>query len=568
MRNKLKFGIWGALAAIFAVSACDLEVANPNQPDRDRAIASASDVESLIGSTYSQFWRTSQNMTDGLSGQMEVTADHNTLSWGNFGARDISEEPRKAYNNSPSFAYAYASEDHWGLNYRAISGASDGLRAIEAGLEIGAGGEDTPRARAFGKFVQGIAYGLLAASYDQAFLVDETTDFVNETLEPVPYQDVMAFAISKLQEAAQIAASNSFSLPVGWINGNAMSSARLARVANSYMARYKAAVARSPSERESAPWGDIMTNVSNGITEDLIIEGNEAGTDPWWDAMKPWLGADAGWNRTDLMHLGQADVSGAYQDWVGSPSSTRNPFNVVTPDERLPSEFEDGARGLYYTYQNSTLLPPGRGTYHLSNYIDHRWEEYQMSCGACWFGPISHMTVREMKLYEAEGRLRTGDVSGAAAIINETRVGNGGLTPVTGTGPVPTEPDGSCVPHKRNSSSAECGDLMDAFQYEHYMEISTLYAGDNYFFARGHGELQTGTVLHWPIPGAELETLQMTIYTFGGAGNPGSAPVVMATPGDLEASLQKVAWDLERLDELDRQMLEEHRRALGQQIPR
>ncbi len=31
--------------------------------------------------------------------------------------------------------------------------------------------------------------------------------------------------------------------------------------------------------------------------------------------------------------------------------------------------------------------------------------------------------------------------------------------------------------------------------------------------------LQYGTYLHYPVPGKELETLQLPNYTFGGAGN-------------------------------------------------
>ena len=44
--------------------------------------------------------------------------------------------------------------------------------------------------------------------------------------------------------------------------------------------------------------------------------------------------------------------------------------------------------------------------------------------------------------------------------------------------------------------------------------------GGFYFDNRGWGDLDSGTALHWPIPGKELQTLQLPMYTFGGGVNP------------------------------------------------
>jgi hypothetical protein len=40
----------------------------------------------------------------------------------------------------------------------------------------------------------------------------------------------------------------------------------------------------------------------------------------------------------------------------------------------------------------------------------------------------------------------------------------------------------------------------------------------------GETQLPPGTLIHFPVPGKELEVLQMAIYTFGGVGGPGAAP--------------------------------------------
>jgi len=62
------------------------------------------------------------------------------------------------------------------------------------------------------------------------------------------------------------------------------------------------------------------------------------------------------------------------------------------------------------------------------------------------------------------------------------------------------------------------------FKYEKGIELFCTASGISYFDRRGWGELVTGTPIHFPLPGQELEILQMANYTFGGVGGPGSAP--------------------------------------------
>lgn len=45
-----------------------------------------------------------------------------------------------------------------------------------------------------------------------------------------------------------------------------------------------------------------------------------------------------------------------------------------------------------------------------------------------------------------------------------------------------------------------------------------------YTDSRGFGRLPRGTFLHLPIPGCELETLRLPLYTFGGVGGEWAAP--------------------------------------------
>jgi hypothetical protein len=48
---------------IFLYGCMDLAVNNPNSPDRSIAVSSGTDVESLVGSSFVQFWWGTQGST-------------------------------------------------------------------------------------------------------------------------------------------------------------------------------------------------------------------------------------------------------------------------------------------------------------------------------------------------------------------------------------------------------------------------------------------------------------------------------------------------------------------------
>jgi hypothetical protein len=54
------------------------------------------------------------------------------------------------------------------------------------------------------------------------------------------------------------------------------------------------------------------------------------------------------------------------------------------------------------------------------------------------------------------------------------------------------------------------------------VEGTGLEATRDWLDNRGWGTLITGTIVHLPVPGRELEVLNLPIYTFGGGGE-GSA---------------------------------------------
>lgn len=548
MNRKLTLPAF-ALAMMVGLSGCELSVANPNAADRERALASPDDVETLIASSFQNYW----GVTHYFSSNMATNhmSSRHTATWGNFGMDDLGREPREPLPNAASYNYAYVIEQPWQDNYGAISAATDGIRALDAGLEIGDGGERNARARAWATFVQGLSSCNLALQYDQAFVVDESVDIGGE-LSTIPHGQMLDHALGKLDEAEQLARSNSFTLEESWLpgNGNATNN-DFADMIVSYKARCRANGPRTPAEASAVNWSQVASDAAAGA--EVIVFG--AGTqDAWWDGMKVYGTENATWHRQHMNWAGMADTSGEYQDWLSFPNDQRTARQMTFVDQRYPANNVDGERGLYHRYNATIIFRPERGTYRQSHYGDFRHDEYRLSCGGCWTGDMDELIDRELRLYEAEAAFRQGNIPTTVAIVNETRVGNGGLPPVVDGGTVPGGAD--CTPRKRYDPTGTCGDLEDALIWEHFEEIFWVSGGLEYFHGRRFGILPAGTALHWPIPAADLEVLQLPIYTFGGLGNEGSAPVPAVIPGNLDNALERAAVALAgqqaRLRELTR----------------
>src|SRR5688572_25365764 len=113
------------LGLALLVGACqDLDVTNPNNPDRARALRRAGDVENLIGTQFSTIWGvimgSSAADAEGFcsfeicpAATFSTAADHFTSSWGNGYMRVGSSEPRLPYNNSSGSAYRATHEFAW-----------------------------------------------------------------------------------------------------------------------------------------------------------------------------------------------------------------------------------------------------------------------------------------------------------------------------------------------------------------------------------------------------------------------------------------------------------------------
>ncbi|MCA9737442.1 MAG: hypothetical protein R3E98_17690 [Gemmatimonadota bacterium] len=516
MSNRARAVLRGVLAGLVLASlaAClELDVTNVNEPDRERALSSAGDVESLIAGTFRTWWNLQQGQAPGPA--MSSMADELSGSQANYGFQDQGMEPAQPIINQTAYQWGYWVYDPWLLTNRALASIRDGLQSIaDLGLEIGPGGQDTPRALAFAKFMQGLLLGNIALQYDQGFILDE--DVADPTaMQLVPYDQLMDAALAKLEEARSMANQGSFTVPAGWMGTDSYSSTELARLTHSYQARYMAQVARTPQERAQVDWSAVLAHIDAGVTSDFGVNLDGA-AGQWGVVLKTFmgLGSDA-----DLALLGPADQSGKYSEWEASAPAEKQPFVVDTDDLRIRGATLTDP-GLYVHYRPTIIQPAERGAWYAGNYAP--WWYFEISQTGFGFAP--DLTMLEMGYLKAEAHIRTGSPELALPYINEMR-DEAGLPPadVDGVSGARCVPRSAGLLAKASSRpEGDCGDLLQTLIYERSMETAFLYAGSSWYDDRGMGTLRSGRAYQAPLPQVDLDLLDIPVYTFGGSG-PGSA---------------------------------------------
>lgn len=526
MRVSLKHLVVGSLLLFGGTACADLEVVNLTSADAERALATPADVEALIRGSYDS-WFSGWASYNGTGPIMSNQSFQHTAPWANFGMEEYGRIPRIATVNDASHSLYGRLSRAWTYNYRAISAIADGTKALdkpEIADELGS--EAVARAKAFGKFVQGLAHANLALFYDMAFVVTEDTD-VSEPNEPVPYTELMPIAMDMLDQAIALCGT-SFTIPYDWMAGD-MDNTSLARLAHSMKARYMAEVGRTPEERAAANWNAIMSEVDAGIQEDFTMDMNwEAG---WYASALHYMGR-SGWGQLNNFVYGMADQSGNYQEWLGLPFTEKSyqfadgrQVLWITPDLRFPQgstvEEQREAPGTLARISTSgeaggTWARPDRGTWRWGWYKSIRGTTYRELAPFTRVQP--HFPLLEARFLKAEGLYRTGNLQGAADIINETRVPAGlNATDASGT-------NTSCVPKLPDES---CGNLWEMLKWEKRM--ATHYTGIAFvtwwWDSRGWGDLYKGTPLQYGMPCQELQVLQMEpCINYGGPGGEFGSP--------------------------------------------
>ena len=373
----------------------------------------------------------------------------------------------------------------------------------------------------------------MACFYDQAFIYDETVDLAVDQLELKPYTEVMAAAISQLEEAAALASANSFTMD-GWWNGITQTNEDIAKLAHSFIARYMAQVARTPVDRAAVSWSSVKSHAAQGITETFAPHGD--GYNNWVHSGQEFHNDRGGsWARMDYKFIGGADASDGYKTWLATDVQLRTEFIMDISDKRVgagnvtfaakqETGYADDAdeEGLYAGTRGGSPFRANRGTYHFSRYSFHRYASF---ASGGYTDPIPIMTLAEMDMLAAEAELHAGNGDAAAAIIDKYHADLGGYPSSVGTavgsisdvmGPI----DGP----------VSDGTLWAMLKYNKMMEIALSGAGVEFYDIRGWGDLTSGTAVHHPVPAKELGVLQAELYSFGGVGGVDAAPGNPKTP--------------------------------------
>ena len=536
----------GAALGLVALAACSdsqLTVPDLNAPDETRALASATDVENLIGA---QFRVVHQN-TDGdilnIEAQFVCLGMENFSGLANGDMAKTCAVPRVGLdNNRGNTTLSEKYTPYLNLN-RAARSVALALKAMSApGFTfLPTSAAEIARDKAFGFFSLALALGDLALVYDSSSVVSPTDD-VSEAAPPfVVHDSLMAVALSYLDTAVAYASispvpsgGNGFPTPATWVNNNALTggaSGTFVGLARAYKARFRAGVARTPADRAAVAWAQVIADAQAAeaaFPGDFII--TRVNGSPAWSYRPVQMDLFSSWHQMWQFMVGMADTSGIYAQYLANPSS-QSPFLVITPDRRFPSGTTRAAQNTSSGCGGASCLQPiATAPYpYLRNRLAgadtpgdplgfsmYDFYRFQSFFNANRNGPVPSFTRAELNALIAEGFLRQGNVAAALPFINSTRTA-AGLPALAMTDTTTRVPGGAaCVPKipaPPSFTSSICGNVWEAMKWEKRMETAYTHWGSWWIDGRGWGDLPTNTPLEFPTPYQELDTRLKPIYS-------------------------------------------------------
>jgi hypothetical protein len=480
--KTLRYFLLFSIVAAFLFTSCEsLEVENLNDPDFETAFSNPSDVKGVAGSLMNTWYMTVQNY-NGIALGLWVAADAGTCSWGNAGMRDLSYEPRIAWDNTAAYSNANVTETVYKWLYAGLASANEVLGKVVVGdmvIETEDGTDETPMVAAFAHLAQGLNLGYIGLLYDKGYITTENTD-LTQTLEVYPWNQVIDTAVMCLDKCIAICATNTFTLPGSWIPGINMTNVRVSELANTVAALLLSYSPRNKAQNDAVNWGKVLSYANKGLTYDFAPVMDDIS---WYNLYHTYAHY-GGWGQTDMRLVNMMDprfparwTDAGTWDVLPEPATA----HVDGIDDRIFTDFE---------FLETCGFRVERGYYHFSCYRSQRYDDML----ATWTTPEEGFMKAENDLLKAEALMHQPDLTGAAAIINAgTRVTRGRLAPVAATAAV----------------------VEAAIFYERHIELHGTGCGLEFFIMRKANKLQAGTPLHFPIPGQQLEVNQMENYTFG-----------------------------------------------------
>lgn len=537
-------GLLGAL--VFAVGCDSLNISNPNDPDRTRALSDPNTIPSIALGAFQGWYLTTQggfgeDQYPALT--LSVMARSHVAMWNNFNIRFYTgcttdwsaggypgplgtcgplvegpAYPRVEWQNNLASAQRTQIEAMWYGYYAALSSANSVLGAIR--LNHLAGIPDSAMVETMAVLSQALALSGIALNYDQGFVVDYNTDLTSLAFSTrVQVRDA---ALAKFDAAIAEANANTFTVTPTFFGSPAASydNVKIAKIANTMAARLLAYFPRNAAENATVDWARVASYASKGISSgtafNLIFHQDACIT--WCDFLKVWSND----MTTMRIHTRVAHMM--------DPATQPDPYDTValkqpaSPDKRLGNGYYRGdsayAHDILRTKRDTvnggtdyvwtatgTFGNTSRGLWHQSAVGQIRYD----SLTTCTDNPQGEPTgakdapmvlAAENDLIWAEALIRgsTPDLATAATLINKTRVGRGGLTPAT----------------------AGDANLLQELQYEQDVELP----GSNiapFYNQRRIDNLEPLTPHEMPVPAKELGVLRLctgSCYTWGGAGNP------------------------------------------------
>ena len=587
MNRQLKGVAAGAFMALATTACYDLTVRTTfDELTRDAVLADPVLIETVLAGTGINLWAAMQNhgrpwAALEVMGERTTSATDVNLIW------QTGQEPRRQMENQVGVLAINATP--WAVFYEANSSAAEMQRHIRDNqvriIDPLTNNDQTPRALAWAKFVQGASHGYLSILFDRAAIVNMDVDLSQvPTLPLVEYTEVRDSALKWLNEAAVLAETNTFVYPYTnalWFWNITIPNNTFAQIVHTIIARVMVYSARTVAERDAVAWGDedtpgtVLYHLARGISNDFGPGGDGSSPNTLltyeYKAMTfapPRTGGNCcggrqlrNATRIDMRLLGPADTvfvdtdndaipdKSKYQVWlekVGTQEGrdTTVGFRIESPDARIGNDesvdTEDPRTDIpiYFRFTSldlsgnapgagTPIQPPERGLYYsISPYYSSSMldEPDGTDGGRNTTGELADIPDIGLRVIEL-------DMLKAEAFYRTNRRQEAvDIINVTRMdhGSLPAvdlngpPSEPGCVPKRYDGT---CGDLWDALMYEKRIETFGAHGLIPWADGRGWGCLLAGTVTEFPIPARQLDLMGEPMYTFGGQpGERGSAP--------------------------------------------
>lgn len=581
-----------ATALLVGVGCHSLDVLNPNAPDNKKLLSDPDALESVAAGslrTWANAWST--NRADGPLTTMARTM---SASWNNDHMRFYSSVDNAGDNGSSTDAYnpsatwyrkneGYYANDptrterdvieafwtvsqdeccvgkDWPGFFAGMSSASDALGAIRGTLGtpvVIRNAADTKRAEIMAMLGRGLALNGIALNYDKGYIIDEKTD-----LTKLAYSNrklMRDAAVATLQSVMDSAAKYNFTTDAKWFNGKTYTSDQIRRFASTMIAMTYAYYPRDYTElSQQQPdqvqkYARLGMGSSGGAPFDLMAVG---------DACSSWCPDHLVW--FDEVGSGRISTRVAH---LLDPATQKDPFPLTgnPPPNSLDKRLGDGTygdgtlsggsqtikadagAGTDFAFGPKAIYRPARGLYHQSNITLMRYDQSKVEDASGIVGgngpfPLITATLSDLLLAEADLRVGgTANIAEAVTLINNTRVGRGGLPPAGGEA-LGSDTDGPCMATGVTYKDGSACSLWAKLLYEKEIEllgigptpyyeqrklpfISTCVTITNKIPMPGDvtcnglhvAGLLPGTPREMPVPAKELQVKGEPLYTFGG----------------------------------------------------